>query len=403
MSHLPAIQPFLQQLAESIQQQTMQRLVLSRYQGEQDLQRITARLVDIKQIPHISFVYTYKTRDITKNLLVEQALEMISTCLEKEFRQANLLTDTKDIQLTISKKGKPLMSEAVLKTAQVKADNAEHNREKKRYLSLDRPFLVELGITDKQHQLIPSMSRKWKQINKFLEIIAGAIKNTGLDNKKGLKIADFGSGKAYLTFAVHDYLQNNLQLDAQIIGVELRQNLVDLCNNTVKKLDLTGLVFEQGDVQHYKSTGLDMMIALHACDTATDYAIYMGIQANAEIIICSPCCHKQLRPQMAMPPVLKPLLSHGIHMGQEAEMLTDTLWVMLLEAHGYEAQVFEFITLEHTSKNKMILATKRKKPKNKTEILQQVADIKAFYGIQEQCLESLLKEALNKPDSLMSP
>lgn len=133
-----------------------------------------------------------------------------------------------------------------------------------------------------------------------------------------------------------------------------------------------------------------MMIALHACDTATDYAIYMGIQAQADIIICSPCCHKQLRPQMQMPSVLQPLLSHGIHMGQEAEMLTDTLRVMLLEAQGYDAQVFEFITLEHTSKNKMILASKRKKPKNAAEIWQKISDIKAFYGIEEQCLESLL-------------
>lgn len=349
-------------------------------------------IVEIKQLPHISLVYSYKTQDITKNFLPEDAVKEVEKLLQGEFRQANLLTLDRDIQLSISKKGKALYRESLLKAEQKPSNDATHNRTKHRYLELDRPFLTELGITDKNQKLIPSMSRKWKQINKFLEVIAAAIKKTNLDQKQNIKIADFGSGKAYLTFAVHDYVQNTLQLNAEIIGVELRQNLVDLCNSTVEKLNLQGLRFEQGDVQHYQSTGLDMMIALHACDTATDYAIHMGIKANAEVIICSPCCHKQLRPQMMMPNVLKPLLSHGIHMGQEAEMLTDTLRVMLLEANGYDAQVFEFITLEHTSKNKMILASKRKNPKNRAEILQQIVDIKSFYGIKEQCLESLLLE-----------
>lgn len=381
---------FISALLDSAQQATLTRLVLSRYQGDSDLQRIAGRLVEIKQVPYISFVYSYKTQDITKNFLPEEAAKEVEELLQNDFRQANLLTVDKDIQLSISKKGKPLYRESLLKPEQKTSNDSAHNRTKHRYLDLDRPFLTELGITDKNQKLIPSMSRKWKQINKFLEVIAAAIKKTNLDQKQNIKIADFGSGKAYLTFAVHDYVQNTLQLNAEIIGVELRQNLVDLCNNTVEKLGLQGLRFEQGDVQHYQSTGLDMMIALHACDTATDYAIHMGIQAKAEVIICSPCCHKQLRPQMTMPNVLKPLLSHGIHMGQEAEMLTDTLRVMLLEANGYDAQVFEFITLEHTSKNKMILASKRKTPKDRAEILQQISELKAFYGIKEQCLESLL-------------
>lgn len=191
-------------------------------------------------------------------------------------------------------------------------------------------------------------------------------------------------------FALHDYLVNTLALDAQIIGVELRQPLVDLCNNTAARLQLHGLRFEQGDVQHYQTTGLDVMIALHACDTATDYAIHMGIRANADIIVCSPCCHKQIRPQLQMPPVLKPMLSHGIHLGQEAEMLTDSLRALLLEANGYDTQVFEFVALEHTSKNKMILASKRKQSRDNHAVLQQIADIKQFYGIREHCLESLL-------------
>ncbi len=138
-----------------------------------------------------------------------------------------------------------------------------------------------------------------------------------------------------------------------------------------------------------------MVLALHACDTATDYAIHMGIRSNASIIMCAPCCHKEIRPQMHNPVILQPLLQYGVHLGQEAEMVTDTLRALLLEACGYETQVLEFISLEHTSKNKMILAVKRRNASTKPETLTQIKTLKAFYGITEQCLENLL---LASPD-----
>ncbi|MET0355377.1 MAG: SAM-dependent methyltransferase [Cellvibrio sp.] len=235
------------------------------------------------------------------------------------------------------------------------------------------------------------MSRKWKQINKFIEVLSGAIENTGLTKREEVHIADFGSGKAYLTFAVHDYLSANLGVKTKVTGVELRQTLVDLCNQTASKLCLSGIQFEQGDVKHFSAKNINVMIALHACDTATDYAIHMGIRTGAEIIMCSPCCHKQIRPQLTSPAVLAPVLLHGIHLGQEAEMITDGLRALLLEAYGYDTQVFEFISLEHTSKNKMILAQKRKIPRDNTLIFQQIDAIKAFYGIKEHCLQQLLE------------
>jgi hypothetical protein len=234
------------------------------------------------------------------------------------------------------------------------------------------------------------MSRKWKQINKFIEVLSGAIENTELVKREQVHIADFGSGKAYLTFAVHDYLTAQLGVKTQVTGVELRQALVDLCNQTASKLCLSEIKFEQGDVKHFAAKNINVMIALHACDTATDYAIHMGIRTGAEIIMCSPCCHKQIRPQLKSPALLAPVLQHGIHLGQEAEMITDGLRALLLEANGYDTQVFEFISLEHTSKNKMILAQKRKQPRDNSLVLQQIAAIKAFYDIQEHCLEKLL-------------
>jgi hypothetical protein len=193
-----------------------------------------------------------------------------------------------------------------------------------------------------------------------------------------------------LTFAVHDHLRHALQRDAQVTGVELRQDMVALGNAAAQRLGLAGLNFEQGDVSTFAPRAVDVMIALHACDTATDHAIHKGIRAGAAIILCSPCCHKQLRPQLLSPHPLRPILQHGIHLGQEAEMLTDGLRALLLESRGYQTQVFEFISLEHTQKNKMILAVKRADPGPPDEVLAQIDEIKRFYGIREQCLEMLL-------------
>jgi hypothetical protein len=135
------------------------------------------------------------------------------------------------------------------------------------------------------------------------------------------------------------------------------------------------------------------MIALHACDVATDHAIHLGLRAGADIIMCSPCCHKQIRPQLLSPHPMRSILQHGVHREQQAEMVTDTLRALLLESQGYETQVFEFVSLEHTSKNKMILAVRRPQPASPAQALAQVREIKDFYGIREQCLETLLMQS----------
>ena len=385
------LQPFFQRVEQALTSENLLKLVLSKYQGAEPLKQLQIRPVTLKQLWQLSFTFKYQTNDVTRNVLAEQAVEELKALIGVQFHAANLFTPEWEVQLTISKKGKVLYQEKKLQQSE-KSTVTAHDREKKRYLSLERPFLQELGVTDNQKQLIPAMSRKWKQINKFIEIFSGAVQDTGLAERKQLHVADFGSGKAYLTFAMHDYLTNSLGLDAQVTGVELRQNLVDLCSETAEKLQLSGLSFEQGDVKHFKARGINVMIALHACDTATDYALHMGIATGAEIIMCSPCCHKQIRPQIKLPEVLAPMLVHGIHLGQEAEMVTDSLRALLLEAHGYDTKVFEFISLEHTSKNKMILATKRKQQRDNKQILQQIAQIKQFYGIKEHCLESLLQQ-----------
>ena len=365
------------------------KLVLAKYHGpEPELLRVIARRLTVRGEPCLSFVYRYKTKDVTKNVAIAEAIAAIAEVLGSAFENAHLLTTAHDIQLAVSRKGKWSLRSG---RAGATASAEEHDREKQRFLAFDRPFLAALGITDEQHKLIPAMSRKWKQINKFLEVLDHALESSGLKEAKAIRVVDFGSGKGYLTFAVHDYLANTLGIDARVTGVELREELVQICTAAADRSAARGLSFEHGDIRSRAAEPVDVMIALHACDTATDYAIHAGVRAGASIIMCAPCCHKEIRPQMHTPPLLRPMLQHGIHLGQEAEMVTDGLRALLLEAEGYEAKIFEFISLEHTSKNKMILAVRRAKAANRDSVDAQIREIKAFYGIREQSLERLLQ------------
>jgi hypothetical protein len=381
----------------SLAESRLSRLVLSKHRGPDDtLQRVTVRPVVLKGQLHLSFVASHTTRDLTQNLAPEAGLAHLRALIDGHFSHVHLLTSTEEVQLLVSRKGKRTLLRKKLAQEAAPAAPAGHDREKQRWIPMDRPFLVGLGVTDAAHHVIPAMSRKWKQINKFVEVFDGAVAASPLaatDAQRPLHVVDFGSGKGYLTFAVHDHLQRALGRNARVTGVELRQELVSLCNGVIDRLGLAGLHFDAGDVRTYTPPAIDVMIALHACDTATDHAIHLGLRANASIILCSPCCHKQIRPQLLSPHPLRPILQHGVHLGQEAEMLTDGLRALLLESAGYDTQVFEFVSLEHTNKNKMILAVKRQAPKPNDEVLAQIREIKAFYGIREHALETLMKAA----------
>jgi len=382
---------FIELLQTSLAQNAFIKLVLAKYVGEEaDLQRLIIKQLTVKDQPCLSFVYRYKTRDITKNFPLAEGVETIAALLPASFKNAHLLAVTDEAQLEYSKKGKSSLFKS--KPQQLReVPSAEHNREKNRFLDLSRPFLADLGVTNHKHELIPAMSRKWKQINKFIEVFSHALTSSPLALDKPVRVSDFGSGKGYLTFAIHDYLRNTLQAEGLVTGVELREDMVKLCNEAAARLEHPGLSFQHGDVRSVAPSAVDVMIALHACDIATDYAIHMGIRSGASIIMCSPCCHKQIRLQIQSPSLLKPMLQYGLHLGQQAEMVTDSLRALFLEACGYETKVFEFISLEHTNKNKMILAVKRAEPTDPTELLAKIEELKAFYHITEHCLETLLR------------
>ncbi len=390
-----SVQQFFTLLDIAQNNQSWIKLLLGKYRGaEKDLKRVTVRPIILRNAAAWSFVYSYSTCDITKNVTPQKGLALIQRLLEVDFRAAHLFSDCEDAQLEINKKGKASLHIAI--SEKISTVSSDHDRTKRRFVDISQPFLAALGVTDSSHKLIPAMAGKWKQINKFIEIFSQALSGANVSRNSPLTVVDFGSGKGYLTFALHDYLCSTEHNQAKVTGVELRTHLVELCNATASTLQDPGLLFVCGDIKTQAPERCDVMIALHACDTATDHAIHYGIRAQASIIMCSPCCHKQIRPQMRSPVQLKPMLRYGVHMGQEADMVTDTLRALLLEANGYRTKVFEFISTEHTDKNKMILAVKQPPGvlivSARQQALEQIAAIKEFYSIQEQCLESLLRE-----------
>jgi len=384
-------QQFLEAFQQAFETDHFDRLILSQYKGElEQLEKMTFRVISLNEQKVLSCVYRYKTQDVTKNYPLREAFTQVTellTCC----KQANLFTDQEELQLKKNKK-KAMLTRSKAKPVSTKAKAEQgHDRIKQRYVDQDSVFLQHLGITDQQGQIIPSMARKWKQINKFVEIFSGALAQIQ-PQEQGLRIVDFGSGKGYLTCALYDYMQKHGQTP-YVTGVELNPKMVEFCQNVAQQSGFNQLDFFQGDVRTYEPERLDVMIALHACDVATDFAIHSGIRLNAQIIMCAPCCHKELRPQLQSPKVLSPMLQFGIHAGQQAEMLTDTIRALLLKAYGYETKVFEFVALEHTSKNKMILATKRKDYEQPDQaVLAQIQALKEMYGIQKHSLELLLND-----------
>ncbi|RTL42285.1 MAG: SAM-dependent methyltransferase [Burkholderiales bacterium] len=392
----PARERFLHLVRLALAGGQFGKLLLSGPVGDDaDVERLTVRAIELRGEPALTFLWRHRTKDVTKNHPPEAGLAEIAALLGVRFRNAHLHTAAEEVQFAVSRKGRETLRVTRVDAAEPPAP-AAHDKAKFRPLEMAHPVWSALGLTHLvkgELALVPAMARKWKQINRFVEILSAAVDEAGLAGP--VRVADFGSGKGYLTFAVHDWLQAR-GLEPRVTGIELRDDMVRLCNAVIEGEQLSGIRFDQGDVRTQAVQPLDVMIALHACDIATDHALHVGLQSGARIIMSSPCCHKELRPQMTLPPVLRPMLQHGIHLGQEAEMVTDSLRALLLESQGYRTQVFEFIALEHTSKNKMILAVKAQGAAaaalaaRRPELLAQIAEIKRFYGLKEQRLEQLL-------------
>lgn len=376
---------FISKLQNSLKTGAFVKLTLSKPGGkDKALKNVYARLVDIKGEPMLSFTLRYPTQDITKNYPFAEAITIIGFWLGNDFLNGDLYTTEGDFFIQYNKKRQPrLFTKAPSRQV---SPASEHNQQKHRYIQPEgNVYLRAMGITGADGQVLPTGQKKFRQINKYIEIIDAQLQQASLSNHA--HIVDMGSGKGYLTFALYDYLTNSLGLDITITGIELRQNLVDFCNELAEKAGFKNLSFIAQDISDYQPKRIDLLIALHACDTATDLAIAKGILAKAEIIVVAPCCHKQIRKQMQVTNDFQSILKHGILEERQAELITDGIRALLMEARGYKTKVFEFISTEHTSKNLMITGIKGKP---NAEALEKVEAIKNQFGIDFHYLEKLL-------------
>lgn len=388
----PAFNDFFTALDQSIADDSLVKISLGNYRGTEPLKNIYVKAVLIKQKAMLSFTYRYKTRDIVKNYTLEEArTELSNHIATDQFRIATLFTTAFDAVLEFNKSNTPTFrkGKASLNMVPEKA----HDRTKQRKLEADgKQYLHELQITDADGKVYKSAQDKFRQINHYIEILSTLLKE--LPAKDMLHVADMGAGKGYLTFALYDYLTNTLQKPATVTGVEYRQDLVALCNNIAGNVGFDKLHFEEGTIEAYQPEEIDVLIALHACDTATDDAIAKGIHGEADLIVVAPCCHKQIRREIEQHKAdndLDFLLKHGIFTERQSEMVTDGIRALVLEYFGYHTKVFEFISDAHTPKNVLIVGAKKghQDPAQKQLLLDKIKNAKAYFGIQQHYLEKV--------------
>jgi len=292
-----------------------------------------------------------------ENMDKETAVEQICTFLEKDYKQLDLLCEQSSFSALVNKKGKSTIKEN--KNQIAKKIDLSHNRKKRYILDTDEviPFLVDLGVQTKEGKIVDKKYKKYKQINRFLEFVKDVLPE--LPKDRPVKIIDFGCGKSYLTFAVYYYLHIMNGRDVEMIGLDLKKDVIAHCNRMAEKYEYTSLHFLEGDISTYDGAdSADMVITLHACDVATDFALDKAVHWNAKVILSVPCCQHELNAQIEND-MLEPLLKYGILKERFAALLTDALRANLLEQNGYEVQILEFIDMEHTPKNLLIRAVKR--------------------------------------------
>ena len=322
---------------------------------ELELDKVIGKLVSIKESINLQLEYRYK-RIIKHTNIVTTDSSDIENLIKELFELAkdiNVVTIDENINIKISKKFKISVNRK--KTAS-KAISFEHNKKKDYFLDEKQkyPFLIELGIQNKDGKVIKSKYNKFKQINKYLEFIKQAT--TQLDSNKQITILDFGSGKSYLTFSTYYYLNEVLNINVKIIGIDLKKEVIEHCNNIAEKLNFSNLSFIYGDVIDYENKDeIDMVISLHACNTATDIAILKALGWKAKVFFAVPCCQKEVNSQLN-DDFLPFMLKHGIVKEKFSTLLTDSVRSEVLEAFGYKSDIVEFISAENTPKNQLIRA-----------------------------------------------
>ena len=343
--------------------------------------KVTVRPVELKGQIHLQFSYFDEKKDITKNYL-DEAKSKVDELLALPFRNIFIESSAGNLQVNISKKGKALVNETKPSTA---TTDLSHDRQKNRTLTAENaaPFLKAVGIMTEDGRIKADMQRKFKQVNEFLRL----VDETGsLPTQTGqlIHVVDFGCGSGHLTFAMYFYLREILKLDAHVTGVDIKRELMDQLQAKSEALGWSQLNFQTGHISDY-NPGIppEVVLALHACDTATDDALAKGIQWECRLIVCAPCCQHELQEQMArvdMPGQLAPIFQHGIFFERMGDILTDTFRASILRIMGYRTDITEFIPIEHTARNLMIRAVKTSQVGDPRHV-EEYRNLKSFWQV----------------------
>jgi len=356
--------------------------------------KVTVRPVEIKGEMNLQFSHFDDKRDITKNYPLAEAASKVDELLALPFRNIFVESSAGGIQVNFSKKGKALVSK-IKPSVTSEAVSLSHDRQKNKLLSVENaePFLKAVNIMTQDGRIKADMQRKFKQINEFLRLVDETDSFSTLADSP-IHIVDFGCGNAYLTFAIYFYLHDILKLDAHVTGIDLKSDLIERHKKKAESLGWDQLTFQVGEIAEYEPETIpNVVIALHACDTATDDAIAKGIQWESKVIICAPCCQHELQSQLSklsIPQQMLPVYQDGILSERMGDILTDTFRATILRIMGYRTDVTQFVPIEHTAKNLMIRSVKSTQVGNERWV-EEYRNLKSFWKVTPY-LERLLGE-----------
>ncbi|MCC2097029.1 MAG: SAM-dependent methyltransferase [Hyphomicrobiales bacterium] len=307
------------------------------------------------------------------------------------FRSATLFTEGFDLHYAENRKREARVYKS---KASMKGQVREHNKPKNYVLGRDRPYLRELGVTNRAGEVLAKHYGKFRQIANFVEIIDRTVGDFVAAAEAPVSILDLGCGKGYLTFATYDYIRSRAKVEPQALGVDIKTNVIDLCNRIAKELDFTGLTFRNARIEPDRSEALDILIALHACDTATDDALALGVRSGMKFLFCAPCCQAEIAAQTGQPDKAFGLINQfPLMKRRQADIVTDVCRALLLNAAGYETTFLEFTALEHTSKNVM-LTGRLSGSVDRKKAYADYLTLKAGYGFTRHALEENLRDRL---------
>lgn len=350
----------LRQLLAAILNENLLHMVLSGRRTEDAPLKIRIRPLQQKGMLFFQAASWDGKKEFHKNYTGEELIPVILAWMSRDYKQLQAETTDQTASVLVSKKGKVTIKKKQLASRREQA-NLEHNRTKQYLLpeGVPVPFLVKLGVMTPEGKVVRAKYDKFRQINRFLEFIEDICPALAKDRE--LTVIDFGCGKSYLTFAIYYYLHEKKGYDLKIIGLDLKEDVIRHCNALAEEFGYDKLHFLTGDIADYEGVEqVDLVVTLHACDTATDFALDKAVGWNAQAILSVPCCQHELNGQMKNE-LLQPVLKYGLLKERMAALITDGLRASMLEETGYHVQVLEFIDMEHTPKNILIRAVKEKK------------------------------------------